>query len=288
MTPDEIIALKAVGVTADQILEAQMLVAADRAAKQRTAAALRQQRYRVTHRERYSVTPQERYSAPNDLKNNKTVTVSRRDSVTHGNGLKNNETVTPVTRDSVTHAPRNGLQNNENVTPVTRDSVTRRATQKEKFPHTPSKEKASPRKEPELFYSPENNLLTSEPHARVANGVPTANGHGNRLPDDWEPSAKDVEVAASHGIVGERLRIEALKFRNYWSAKSGKDATKRSWPRTFENWCIKAAEDGVKGNGSVPRAPPFDSRTPHERYRDDIDRVYNEINEVAERWEGKS
>jgi len=37
---------------------------------------------------------------------------------------------------------------------------------------------------------------------------------------------------------------ETDKFRDYWLAKSGRDATKVDWNATWKNWLRKAAEGG--------------------------------------------
>jgi hypothetical protein len=38
-------------------------------------------------------------------------------------------------------------------------------------------------------------------------------------------------------------RVENQKFMNYWVAKTGRDATKRDWVRTWRNWMLKAQQD---------------------------------------------
>jgi hypothetical protein len=35
----------------------------------------------------------------------------------------------------------------------------------------------------------------------------------------------------------DKVRIEAAKFRDHWTAKSGRDATKHDWFATWRNWC---------------------------------------------------
>lgn len=56
-----------------------------------------------------------------------------------------------------------------------------------------------------------------------------------RLPIDWQPSETDYLFAKQ-----ERPEINprstADQFRDYWIAKSGKDATKADWPATWRNW----------------------------------------------------
>ena len=63
-----------------------------------------------------------------------------------------------------------------------------------------------------------------------------------RLPDDWTLPKLWGVWALEQGLPRERIRIEAQKFRNYWTAKAGQSATKRNWKRTWENWVLTALE----------------------------------------------
>ncbi|WP_273758687.1 DUF1376 domain-containing protein [Bartonella sp. AU55XJBT] len=56
---------------------------------------------------------------------------------------------------------------------------------------------------------------------------------GCRLPDDFEP---DYDFALTEGLPPERIKVEIAKFRDYWNAKTGKDASKRDWQATWRNW----------------------------------------------------
>jgi hypothetical protein len=42
-------------------------------------------------------------------------------------------------------------------------------------------------------------------------------------------------------------RIETDQFRDYWQAKSGKDATKLDWPATWRTWMRKAEQHAGRG-----------------------------------------
>lgn len=74
---------------------------------------------------------------------------------------------------------------------------------------------------------------------------------GTRLPDDFTVTEAMKAWFAEHcpGVDGPR---ETEKFRNYWSAKSGKDATKVDWVATWRNWMLTAAER---------RSSPINGRT---------------------------
>jgi hypothetical protein len=68
----------------------------------------------------------------------------------------------------------------------------------------------------------------------------TPQARGTRLPDDWEPSQADLDFALNRGWQMEHVRIEAMKFRNWWTGKPGKDGLKLNWHRTWQNWCLNA------------------------------------------------
>lgn len=68
-----------------------------------------------------------------------------------------------------------------------------------------------------------------------------ARKRGTRLPDDFAitDDLKTWFAEKCPNIDGPR---ETEKFRNYWRAKSGKDATKVDWAATWKNWMLTAAE----------------------------------------------
>jgi hypothetical protein len=95
-------------------------------------------------------------------------------------------------------------------------------------------------------------------------------GRGSRLPPDWKPSTSEIAYAVDRGMRLEQVQVEAEKFRNYWIAKAGVNATKRDWSATWRNWIITAMErnygaDGQRGFGlrtpDSPRRPPTRSDT---------------------------
>ncbi|WP_208439773.1 YdaU family protein, partial [Bartonella grahamii] len=62
---------------------------------------------------------------------------------------------------------------------------------------------------------------------------------GCRLPADFEP---DYDFAIEEGLPPERVKVEIAKFRDYWTAKSGKNAIKRDWQAAWRNWVRRAIE----------------------------------------------
>ncbi|WP_291365319.1 DUF1376 domain-containing protein [Acetobacter sp. UBA5411] len=73
-----------------------------------------------------------------------------------------------------------------------------------------------------------------------------------RLPADWQPSAEDAEFARSLGLDADRV---SAVFRDYWSAKGGKDATKTDWSATWRNWCRREQQSVMTG-GKVAVSGP--------------------------------
>jgi uncharacterized protein YdaU (DUF1376 family) len=71
---------------------------------------------------------------------------------------------------------------------------------------------------------------------------------GSRLSEDWSPNEDDMRTALNEGMSRREIMREADRFRDYWLAKSGKDATKTDWSATWRNWVRRAADDrGLSG-----------------------------------------
>jgi len=58
---------------------------------------------------------------------------------------------------------------------------------------------------------------------------------GSRIPESWQPDPTLIAWAADKRPDLD-LRTVVESFRDYWQAKSGKDATKRDWDATFRSW----------------------------------------------------
>jgi hypothetical protein len=70
----------------------------------------------------------------------------------------------------------------------------------------------------------------------------SAKNRGTRLPRDFVAPQEWIDWAIGLGGNCQYWRNETEKFRDYWSAKSGKDATKLEWKATWRNWCRNAIE----------------------------------------------
>lgn len=75
----------------------------------------------------------------------------------------------------------------------------------------------------------------------ATNPKPLRTPRASRLAENWElPSEWASWALANTPAVS--VILEAPKFRDYWVAKSGKDATKNSWEATWRNWCRRVQE----------------------------------------------
>ncbi|BAD54863.1 hypothetical protein [Nocardia farcinica] len=70
-----------------------------------------------------------------------------------------------------------------------------------------------------------------------------------RLPDGWMPS-EDTIAWAKREHPNVDLRRAHEKFTNHWLSKSGKDATKVDWNRTWRNWIINDDERAQSRTGT--------------------------------------
>lgn len=70
-----------------------------------------------------------------------------------------------------------------------------------------------------------------------------------RIPDGWTPT-DELAQAMSMECPTVNQQAEHRKFVDYWTAKSGKDATKADWNATYRNWIRRAAENAPQRNMS--------------------------------------
>ncbi len=78
--------------------------------------------------------------------------------------------------------------------------------------------------------------------------APRSHLRASRLPAAFEP---DWEFAAGLGFGPVEATIEFDKFRDYWTAKSGRNATKLDWAATWRNWMRNAGRPTRAGGPQV-------------------------------------
>lgn len=93
----------------------------------------------------------------------------------------------------------------------------------------------------------EPSLTQQSPNAVVARR------RGTRLPETWKPATDTISWTLEH-LDRETANREIEKFRNYWFAKPGKDATKLDWDRTWRNWVLNTTPSSRPGSTTNRRA----------------------------------
>jgi len=78
--------------------------------------------------------------------------------------------------------------------------------------------------------------------------VPDPPNRATRLPADF---VCDLAYALVQGLNSKQAVREAERFRDFWSAKAGKDGVKADWPATWRNW-VRSTADRL---GAAPRPP---------------------------------
>lgn len=90
-------------------------------------------------------------------------------------------------------------------------------------------------------------------------------GRGTRWTDDKVPPSWIADGATQrqqHNLEPIDLNLEAELFVNFWHAKSGKDATKVDWNRTWVNWCLKSRAKPPNGHAQRNGAAEVVVQTP--------------------------
>lgn len=98
---------------------------------------------------------------------------------------------------------------------------------------TPPKETNSPGPTP----GADGAVLFDDPATPTVAGAPGRGRRASRLPQTFEP---DWGFAAGLGFEAADAALEFDKFRDYWTAKSGRNATKLDWAATWRNWMRNA------------------------------------------------
>jgi len=102
-----------------------------------------------------------------------------------------------------------------------------------------------------------NPQTTSVPEVVTATPKPkTKSEKGSRLPDDFAVPADwiDWAIERRHWSRADAI-AEGEKFCRHWRAKTGRDAAKRDWLATWQNW----VDGSFRPNGTTPdrSARPF-------------------------------
>ncbi|AQX30623.1 DUF1376 domain-containing protein [Bartonella schoenbuchensis] len=81
--------------------------------------------------------------------------------------------------------------------------------------------------------SSENQSPVSQQKSTEKKTKRSGDKRGCRIPEDFEPNLK---YAIDKGLTHDEALSEFERFKNFWIAKTGKDATKTDWQLTWYNW----------------------------------------------------
>ena len=96
-----------------------------------------------------------------------------------------------------------------------------------------------------------------------------------RIPEDFKP---DIEYAVGLGYPRSKAEREASRFVDYWHTVPGQKGVKLDWPRTWQVWVSKNAEE----NGY---APPSTSDPPKLDGEVLVLNTDERVSDVRKRWE---
>lgn len=122
---------------------------------------------------------------------------------------------------------------------------------------TTAKRVAAFKNKPEKSNATTNDKVTQEPLPKeekrreekilkdLVTPSATPRKKAGRLPDDWRPAREYLEAAKliKPDLTQEWFIQVAHKFKDYWIAKAGKDATKTDWLATWRNWIRREMEN---------------------------------------------
>jgi len=83
-------------------------------------------------------------------------------------------------------------------------------------------------------------------------GVPPARKAGTRIPPNWRPDDAGRSFAADRGLDPDST---ADAFTDYWTAASGRTATKLDWNAAFRTWCRRDAAGPLVQTTNRPVQP---------------------------------
>lgn len=114
-------------------------------------------------------------------------------------------------------------------------------------PEGPAKRRQSSKSRPEPIGTDELFGERSPPEGKGREGKGEERkreaARGSRLPPDWKPSEAELQWAKG-ARTDLTIESEVDKFRDYWTARAGKEGVKLDWAATFRNWIRNAKNWG--------------------------------------------
>jgi hypothetical protein len=130
--------------------------------------------------------------------------------------------------------------------------------------------------------TPPSSSSTSTSEEKEETNVSSKIKKGSRIPVDFYPSPEMLEWVKKNAPNID-LKARILEFKNYWEAKTGKDATKLDWNKTFQNRILQILEhlgnknESIQRNGNGNHESAADRRNREAGERIDFDRAASDI-----------
>lgn len=110
------------------------------------------------------------------------------------------------------------------------------------------------------YEKPDTEPIPTRSQKPKLDNTPAPNGatplkRGHRLSDDWTLPEDWQAWAIKEGWLGDRVALEAEKFRDYWISASGQNASKRDWLATWRNWMRRVPKDDRSTPGQSRKSP---------------------------------
>lgn len=107
--------------------------------------------------------------------------------------------------------------------------------------------------EPARLIPDSPSLIPDSGIQRKADASPSAPpARGSRLNPTWSPALSTEEWVA-HNFPAVSFTAQLDAFRDYWTAKPGKDGRKLDWDATFRNWIRNSRQAARAGPAAKPK-----------------------------------
>jgi hypothetical protein len=163
------------------------------------------------------------------------------------------ETIAQLIADTPSDTPSDGVSDTPSDTPCDRGSLTRADNGKSK-----RNGNSNGNSNPSLRSGGAGGGLSAE-LATVSDSTAVAKApanaktkRGTRLPDGWFPDRTDAALKLENTHDRQWLARELDRFRDYWQAKTGRDATKLDWTKTWCNWLRNAEDHQTRNHTTGP------------------------------------
>jgi len=120
---------------------------------------------------------------------------------------------------------------------------------------------------------PSDKEISPTPPKEINSPRETPSARGTRLPKDWALPASWGKWALNEGHSEATIRFEADKFRDFWLSKSGKDATKVDWERTWHNWMRSVGQPRAQHQAQPPPRPKSEFRQHQDNVQRELDKA---------------